>query len=161
VIQSTSLADFDADVIDVDVDGSATEQLTFLAFKLNIESTSSYANDVTINLLRECGIFNEPCSLNSSYLVCEVRDDLEFKLLLPSLSRHSHLALYFHDDVNVHPKNGDLYTSVLKKHTESERLARMSSKIGVCSEENRNENQKVILGVCKENFVPYRLISVL
>jgi Ulp1 family protease len=47
--------------------------------------------------------------------------------------------------LNIRPEDGDQYTSVLKKHTESERLARLSSKSAVCSEEMREENQKVIL----------------
>jgi len=78
-------------------------------------------------MLRVCGNFDSTKDLCSSFLSCEVRDDADFKEKLPKLRENRILGIYLEANLNVRPENADQYISVLKKHTESERLARLSA----------------------------------
>ena len=107
-------------------DNTAAEQITFIAFKLGF-SERQFISRESLEMLRSYGNFDTTKDIFSFYFSCEVRDDADFKEKLCELRKNRFLAISLEANLNVRPENADQYISVLKKHTESERLARLSA----------------------------------
>lgn len=112
--------------LDEEDDNTAAEQITFIAFKLSYSERYLLSREA-LQTLRVSGNFDAAKDIYSSFFSCEVRDDTDFKEKLPKLRENQILGIYLEPDSKVGPENADLYISVFKKHTESERLARLSA----------------------------------
>jgi hypothetical protein len=112
-------------------DDSDNDKIPFLAMRLMLPQNRGHTRGPNKYLeeMMICGQFQKLSELCENFIVCEIRDELDFKEKLPMILQSSDvLQMLLTEDANIRSTKKALqYTSVLIKKNELDKKARLES----------------------------------